>query len=117
LTPETFSVGVGAHGFDPQRLKAYRAAVVDPKTGPKLPKAVASVEAKGLEALGERYSKVPAGFQADGDAARYLRFGALWTVEEAPAEIAETPAIVEHAMTHWRAALPIHRWLVETLQR
>ena len=26
-------------------------------------------------------------------------------------------AIVEHCMTHWRAALPIHRWLVDTLQR
>ena len=117
LTAETFSVGVGAHGFDPQRLKEYRAAVVDPKTGAKLANAVASVEANGLEALGERYSRPPAGFQADGDAARFLRFGALWTVEEAPAEIAESPAIVEHCMSHWRTALPIHRWLVDTLQR
>jgi uncharacterized protein (TIGR02453 family) len=117
LTPEAFSVGVGAHGFDPQRLKEYRAAVVDPDSGHKLAKAVAAVEANGLEALGERYSRPPAGFRADGDAARFLRYGALWTVEEAPGEIAESPGVVEHVMTHWRAALPIHRWLVDTLQR
>jgi uncharacterized protein (TIGR02453 family) len=118
LTPETFAVGLGAHGFDPQRLKEYRAAVVDPVSGPKLAKAIAAVEADGLEALGERYSRPPAGFQAaDGDAARFIRYGALWTVEEAPAEVAESPAIVEHCLTHWRAALPIHRWLVDTLQR
>jgi uncharacterized protein (TIGR02453 family) len=117
LTPETLATGVGAHGFDPQRLKEYRAAVVDPKSGPKLAEAVAAVEAKGLEALGERYSKTPAGFKADGDAARFLRYGALWTVEEAPAEIAESSAVVEHMLSHWRTALPIHRWLVDTLQR
>ena len=117
LTPETFAVGVGAHGFDPQLMKRYRAAVVDPTTGPALARAVEAVEAAGLEVLGERYSRPPAGFKADGDAARLLRHGALWTVEEAPAAaVAESPAIVEHCMAHWRAALPVHRWLVDTLQ-
>ena len=118
LAPETFAVGVGAHGFDPQLLKQYRAAVVDTKTGAALAKAVKAVEGAGLEVLGERYSRPPAGFKADGDTARFLRYGAVWTVEEAPAEaVAESPAVIEHCMAHWRAALPVHRWLVDTLQR
>jgi uncharacterized protein (TIGR02453 family) len=117
LTAETFSVGVGAHGFDPELLKRYREAVVDGSTGASLGKAVKSVERSGLEVLGERYSRPPAGFTADGEAARLLRFGALWTVEEAPADaVAESPAIVDFCLGHWRAALPIHRWLVDTLQ-
>ena len=117
LTPEILAVGVGAHGFDPQLLKGYREAIVDERTGPALAAAVKAVEDAGFEVLGERYSRVPAGFSADGDAARLLRHGALWTVEEAPAAaVAESPAIVEHAMAHWRAAMPIHRWLVDTLQ-
>ena len=118
LTPETFAVGVGAHGFDPQLLKRYRAAVVDESTGPALANAVRAVEASGLEVLGERYSRPPAGFAADGDAARLLRHAGLWTVEEAPADaVAESPAITEFCLAHWRAAMPIHRWLVDTLQR
>ena len=70
--------------------------------------------------LGERYSKGSRpGFKAEGDAARFLRYGALWTVEESPVRkiAGVAAAIVEHCMTHWRAALPIHRWLVDTLQR
>jgi uncharacterized protein (TIGR02453 family) len=117
LTPETFSVGVGAHMFDPQLLKAFRTAVVDAETGMALADAVRAVEGSGLEVLGERYSRPPAGFTADGDAARLLRFGALWTVEEAPADaVAESPAALDFCMAHWRAAAPIHRWLVDTLQ-
>jgi uncharacterized protein (TIGR02453 family) len=117
LTPETFSVGVGAHGFDPEMLKRYRGAVVDPASGAALADAVRAVEGSGLEVLGERYSRPPAGLNADGDAARLLRFAALWTVEEAPADaVGESPAIVDFCMAHWRAALPIHRWLVDTLQ-
>jgi uncharacterized protein (TIGR02453 family) len=117
LTPETFAVGVGAHGFDPQLLKRYREAVVDERTGPALVSAVKAVEDAGLEVLGERYSRPPAGFKADGETARLLRHAAIWTVEEAPADaVAESPTIVEHAMAYWRAALPIHRWLVDTLQ-
>ena len=118
LTAETFAVGVGAHGFDPHLLKRYRAAVVDETTGPALAEAVNTVEGSGLEVLGERYSRPPAGFKADGDAARLLRYAALWTVEEAPADaVAESPGIVEFCLAHWRAALPLHRWLVDTLQR
>ena len=118
LTPETFSAGVGAHMFDPQLLKRFRSAVVDGTAGSALASAVKAVERSGLEVLGERYSRPPAGFKADGDAARLLRFGALWTVEEAQADaVAESPRIVDFCMEHWRAALPVHRWLVETLQR
>ena len=118
LTPEVFAVGVGAHGFDPELLKRYRSAVVDQRSGSALADAVRSVERAGLEVLGERYSRVPAGFSADGDAARLLRHAALWTVEEVPADtVAESPALVEHCLAHWRSALPIHRWLVDTLQR
>lgn len=118
LTADTFSAGVGAHHFDPERLREYRQAVVDPSRGASLAGAVAAVEKAGLEVLGERYSKPPAGFRADGDAARLLRFGALWTVEEASADaVAESPDVVDFCLTHWRAALPIHRWLVDTLQR
>jgi uncharacterized protein (TIGR02453 family) len=117
MTADVFAVGVGAHGFDPQLLKRYRQAVVDERSGAALAAAVQKVESSGLEVLGERYSRVPAGFSAEGVAARLLRYGALWTVEEAPAEIAESATIVDHAMAHWRAALPLHRWLVDTIQR
>jgi len=117
LTPDAFAVGVGAHGFAPARLKAYRAAVVDPKRGGALLKAARRLEAAGLEIGGETYRRVPAGYTAaNEEAARFLRHSALWTVEEVhPAAVAEDGAAIDHAMAEFRRMAPLHHWLVESL--
>ena len=47
ITPHELGIGVGAHGFDKDRLAAYRAAVVDPRVGATLRKTVTEVESSG----------------------------------------------------------------------
>jgi uncharacterized protein (TIGR02453 family) len=117
LTADTFAVGAGAHGFSPARLKAYRAAVVDPDHGGALVKAARRLEAAGLEIGGETYRRQPAGHAAPNEeAARFLRHSALWTVEEVHhAAVAEDGAALDHAMAEFRRMAPLHRWLVDAL--
>ncbi len=118
LTPDAVGVGVGAHGFDKDRLSRFRQAVVDPDLGKRLERAVADVEEAGWEVRGEHYKRVPPGFDAaDAFQERLLRFAALWTGEDLghPAELGSA-GIIDWLLERWRRQLPLHRWLVEDLE-
>jgi uncharacterized protein (TIGR02453 family) len=117
VTPKGTAIGVGAHGFDKDRLAAYRRAVADTTSGPALVKVVKSMERKGYEVKGEHYKTLPRGFTAaDATNERLLRFSALWIGEDEKigAEL-HSPAIVRHVVAEWKRMAPLHRWLVDNL--
>jgi uncharacterized protein (TIGR02453 family) len=117
MTPTRFALGVGAHGFDRDRLRAYRDAVVDARSGRKLMRAVRAVEKAGFEVAGEQYTTAPRGYAAaTPDQERMLRHGALWAGSERPnpPEL-HTAAIVAYCVDEWKKLKPLHRWLVDTL--
>lgn len=117
ITPRQVGVGVGAHGFDKDRLAAFRNAVADPAQRRKLETAVKKVEKAGYEVEGEHYKKVPAGFEVEGAMGeRLIRHNALWVGEDVrqPPEL-RTPGFVGWAMSHWKKQAPLHRWLVDAL--
>jgi uncharacterized protein (TIGR02453 family) len=118
ITPTELGIGVGAHGFDGDRLAAYRKAVVDPTAGGALGKAVSAVEKAGWPVKGEKYKLLPRGFAADGEfQERLLRYGALWCGEDGPIPASlHNRRLVSYAMTRWTKLEPLHRWLVDTLQ-
>ena len=49
LTPARLMLGAGIHGFAPPTLARYRSAVLDPKRGEALARAVAAVRKAGYE--------------------------------------------------------------------
>lgn len=113
LTPEAVTVGAGAHGFDTAQLSAFRDAVADPRRGEALSNVVRDVEAAGYAVGGERYKRVPRGYDADGDRARLLRFGGLWAGHEVPLpDWVFTREVVDRCLDHWNRLAPLHRWLV-----
>ncbi len=117
ITAETVGIGVGAHGFDRDRLAAFRSAVVDGSSGPSLRRTIEEVERTGHSVKGEHYQRVPRGFEAaDPFQERLLRHAALWTSHEVehPDELTSA-AIIDWALDHWRSMAPVHRWLVDTL--
>jgi len=118
ITPDEFGIGVGAHGFDKDRLAAFRAAVVDPEAGAALRKAVSSVESAGWPVEGEHYKQLPRGFEATSDfQERLLRHSALWAGEdEAPPKSLRSRRLVAYAMNRWTKLAPLHQWLVDNLQ-
>ena len=115
ITPKELGIGVGAHGFDKDRLAAYRRAVADAEAGKRLATAVKKVERAGYDVKGEHYKRVPRGFEA-GDALqeRLLKHAALWCGTDAahPPEL-HTAKLVTHAVREWRKLAPLHRWLVD----
>ncbi len=117
ITPKVLGLGVGAHGFDRDRLAVFRDAVVDPQAGEALARAVGQVEKSGAEVHGEHYKKTPRGFEpANETQERFLRHSALWTGDdEKHSPELHSPAIVPYAVQRWQEQAPIHRWLVEHL--
>jgi uncharacterized protein (TIGR02453 family) len=117
ITSSRLTLGAGSHGFDRDRLAAYRDAVVGPASGPRLVRAVRGVEKAGFQVFGEQYKKVPRGYAAkSADQERPLRHGALWAGSERPhpPEL-HTGAIVAYCVSEWKKLKPLHRWLVDTL--
>lgn len=118
VTPAEVGIGVGAHGFDKDRLGAYRNAVVDAKSGKALRKAVGELKKSKVDVKGEHYKTLPRGFETDDTFERqFLRYNALWTGQD----VATPPSFnskrfVSWAMTRWSKQAPLHRWLVDHLQ-
>jgi len=117
LSPAGLGIGVGAHEFDRDRLGAYRAAVVDPKAGPALSRAVTAVEQAGFEVKGTQYKQTPRGFEPRNERQeRMLRYGALWIGEDHElSPLVHSPEVLDFAMGEWKRMKPIHRWLVDRL--
>ena len=116
LTPSTLGLGSGAHRLDRERIAEYRDAVVDPKAGPALKRAITASEKAGASVEGEHYKRTPPGYEATGETERLLRFNALWTGADEPIPDALFgPELVGHCVERWRRSLPIHRWLVRYL--
>ena len=117
ISPDGVGIGAGAHGFDRDRLAAYRAAVVDTKAGPALSRAVTRVTKAGYEVKGETYKTTPRGFEPWNDRQeQMLRYSALWIGEDHPLSAGlHSPEFVDWAMEQWKTMNPIHRWLVDHL--
>ena len=110
LMPDGFLAGAGLHGFSPEQLKIFRAAVMDEKSGAALSKMV-----KGLEGLklGEpTRKKVPRGFDASHPRSAFLLCDALSATHEAPLPKAVHKAeFVDTCLDIFRRANPVSQWL------
>ena len=117
LTPKSLGLGAGAHSFDSDRLAAYRGKVVDTRAGASLKRAVTTSERAGWQVQGEHYKRLPGGYDVSGAAAeRLIRHNALWVGDDEPLpDVVFSPELVDHCLDRWRAAAPIHRWLVREL--
>lgn len=109
LTATRFGAGAGCHGFRPDHLKRFRAAVAGP-AGAALAGIAERIEAAGHTVSGRHYKRPPRGFDADGPAAPFLLCNALWSYGEVPAAPDLDP--VGAALERWRVFAPLHRWLM-----
>jgi uncharacterized protein (TIGR02453 family) len=114
LTKDRLILGVGAHGFDAERLARYRAALAEKKSSAALVKIAANLDAAGLPAQGEHYKSVPKPFSDAGLAIQRLsKFNALYAMHDMkhPPELGR-PEFVGFCAEKWKPLAPLHRWLV-----
>jgi uncharacterized protein (TIGR02453 family) len=113
LEPTKFFLASGWYVFPKTMLDAYRRAVVDPRMGTALKKAVKKVEEVGPIG-GTQYKRTPKGYDPDHPNAPLLLHGGLWvgTPETTPPDWVHTPDIVDRSVEQYEKMLPLHRWCV-----
>jgi uncharacterized protein (TIGR02453 family) len=115
LEPPRLMLAAGMYMFCRPTLEKYRQAVIDPKLGVSLIKAVEQVEANGpYEISTLHYKRVPRGFDSNHENARFLRFNGLSASIESdiPEEI-HSPDILDYCLARFQDMAPLHRWLVK----
>jgi uncharacterized protein (TIGR02453 family) len=107
-------LGAGMHKFEKPQLEAYRAAVVEPRSGKALARAIDGVEAAELYAIaGATRKTVPRGFDAGHErAALLLHDGLTASFDQALDGTARTPEFVDVCLGHFKALWPVAAWLL-----
>ena len=110
VSPDGLVIGAGAHTC-PQFVKAFRPAVANETTGKLLAVVARRLRKSGLELQGRHYKRMPRGVADDGPAAEFLLHNALYVTAEERAAVACHSNLVDLCVKHWKAALPLHRWI------
>jgi uncharacterized protein (TIGR02453 family) len=118
MDPHGAALYGGMYGFPKPVLTAYQAAVANEKTGAELEAALESLRKAGVyEIGGERYKRVPRGYDADHARADLLRYKGLHVRSpQIEPSVLTTPELVEVCFEHCRAMAPLHHWLVRVNQ-
>jgi uncharacterized protein (TIGR02453 family) len=112
VSPDGVFIGTGFHQGCPEHLKALRASVADPESAKPLATVAKKLRKSGYELHGKHYKRFPRGVPDDGPAAEFLLHNALYVVTEDKAAVACDPGLLDRCFKHWKAALPLHRWLI-----
>ncbi len=120
LTTKELILGAGMHDFGakPELLQRYRDAVVDPRKGPALARAVEKVRSAGCDVGGRRFKRVPKGFDPEHPRAELLLHDGLHAgiTMSHPKEL-HAPSFAEFCVRRYRDFTPIQEWLVGLVGR
>ncbi len=112
LDADQLYIGGGTYHFDRGQLARYRQAIDTPKVVSVLDRAIAKLEAAGLEASGRSLTSAPRGFSRDHPRIELLRrTGLVGGRTQAWAPWVSTPAAKDRILTAWTALDPLLRWL------
>jgi len=105
--------GSGYHHLMPDQLERFRAAVADPKTGPKLEAAVAALRKQRYEpGAREMLQRAPRGYPQDHPRIELLRMKGIHAGRDygAPRWL-HTAGALDRIVKTWRDAAPMNKWL------
>jgi len=113
LTPEELLLGGGMHRFEPAQLERYRTSVVDDDRGGALRDEVERLQGEGYEIGGQRYKRMPRGFEAPDDRASLLLHEGIFSwVEFSPLPDAVfTEDFPRFCAKRYRPLAPLVDWL------
>lgn len=107
--------GSGCWMLEPDALRRFRAALLDPRRGAALAKHLTALRAKGFTpSSAESLVRVPAGLDPDHPRAALLRMkGLVVAPAGVPAKLLTRPALAGWLVEQGRAAAPVVRWLAD----
>ena len=112
---ETRFTGSGCWTLEPDALKRFRAALLDPRRGAVLARRLAQLAARGFStSCAESLVRVPAGVDPDHPRAGLLRMkGLVVDPGEAPKRLLTRPELAGWLIEKARAAAPVVTWLAD----
>lgn len=114
VAPEGINLYAGMYLFPKPFLEAFRASVLDETTGNELAGIVSALNASAPYRVdGERYKRVPQGYEADHPRAELLKYKGLHAeaVDLDPGMI-HAAEFASTCLEHCQKMLPLHSWLV-----
>jgi uncharacterized protein (TIGR02453 family) len=119
LEPPHFLLGVGLYIFPKHQLEEYRQSLVDKRHGTEFTRIAARITRGGIYTFGrEHYKRVPRGYDPQHPNAGYLLYNGLYAGLEVPIPPAfHTAKLPDYCLRHFKATLPVHRWLVAMIER
>lgn len=111
---EGIGVGAGMRGFSKERIEDFRNRLVDKRAGEEFGKLAEKLEQAGYEFMGEKYKKVPTGYDAEHPNAKWLKFVgmACYVKMDTPKEI-NSVEILDVLAKHCEMMAPLHYWIME----
>lgn len=116
LDPDGVFVGGGMHGFGPEQLSRYRAALDQPAKARALEAAIDEIQAGG-HTLGEPHLKrVPKEVSADHPHTELFKYKGLYAGIHSKVEPWLFSAdVVDQVTAHFRTVRPLQAWLAEVV--
>jgi len=112
VSPRGVRTGGGCYSFEPERLAAFRAAIVHDTYGAELERLLAEVERDGYDIGGERLKTAPRGFDKDHPRIDLLRYKTLSVGHSLGFEpVIHTADLLDLVRDDWRAARPVVDWI------
>jgi uncharacterized protein (TIGR02453 family) len=105
----------GFYQFPRDYLRAYREAVDDQTLGSELVSILKEItEQPGFEVGGDRYKRIPPGFDTNHPRADLLHYKGLWAKSPSIGpEVISRPDLVDVCFHHAVKMIALHKWLVD----
>jgi uncharacterized protein (TIGR02453 family) len=118
LEPPNLMVASGLYMFTKPQLEEFRKSMIHKSRGPALEKAVKQVEKKGHDIGGDRYKRVPRGFDPGHKRADLLLYKGMYAYIDIkiPEEL-HSKKLLDHCEKIWKDMAPLHKWFVALAQR
>ena len=116
LEPPDLMIGGGMYIIPDKLLSQFRRAALHPKLGHELIAILKEMAARGYEASGRHYKRIPPGFDATHPNAPLLLHNGLYTGWEGkiPSEF-YSEAFLDFSYKKFEPIIPLHRWLMKVL--
>lgn len=112
VSPRGVRTGGGCYWFEPDRLAAFRAAIVHDTYGAELERLLAAAAAAGYEIGGERLKTSPRGFDKDHPRIEMLRHKSLTLGRSLGFEpVIHTAELLDLVRDDWRAVSATVDWI------
>jgi uncharacterized protein (TIGR02453 family) len=116
LSADGLMVAGGCWRLESDQVARYRRAVADAVQGPRLEAEVDRLAAAGWAIEGEKLSRVPAGYSADGERLELLRQKALHAARRwVPEDWLHDRRALEKIRTAWRDLTALNAWLADNV--